>query len=263
LNRPVMLVSISQSGESFEIKEIFTRLTSKVFCIGIVNEEKSTLGLKSDIFLPARAGEEEMTSTKTYVATTLVSYILGWFLSGKWDEDKKLHVKHLSMSFQTYLEDYKTETERMLAFLGDIDTLQIIARGPSFSTACQSALMFKEALHIPATGILGGEFRHGPMEMVSGGFKAIVFSARGETYIQSNRMAADIARYGGRVLLITNEKPYEQEENIMKIFIDEPDEYLFSVGSILPVQLLVDLYAKTKGFEAGSFNRGSKVTRFE
>jgi glucosamine--fructose-6-phosphate aminotransferase (isomerizing) len=45
--------------------------------------------------------------------------------------------------------------------------------------------------------------------------------------------------------------------------IDEPDEYLFSVRAILPVQLFIDQYAKLKGFEAGSFSRGSKVTETE
>ena len=101
------------------------------------------------------------------------------------------------------------------------------------------------------------------MEMVGEGFKAILFAARGNTLLQSIKMAEDICEYGGKVLLITNEKKTFQNEKIMQIYIDEPDEYLFSILSIIPVQLFIDSYAKSKGYEAGSFSRGAKVTEIE
>ncbi len=261
--KETLLLCISQSGESVEIKEILNRLHMKVHCIGIVNEDQSTLAIKSRVALLCKAGKEEMTSTKTYTATSLISFILGWYLSGRWNEEKIGIARHLSGNFRTYLSDYDSLMKKMLSFFGDVQTLQIIARGPSFSTASQSALMFKEALHIPATGILGGEFRHGPMEMVTEGFKAILFAAEGNTFTQSIKMAEDIAGFGGKVLLITNDKLKREDKNIMQVFIDEPDEYLFSVQGILPVQLFIDSYAKSKGFETGSFSRGAKVTETE
>jgi glucosamine--fructose-6-phosphate aminotransferase (isomerizing) len=261
--RETLLVCISQSGESFEIKEIMAKIPAKVHCIGIVNEEQSTLANKAEVALLCKAGREEKTSTKTYTATSLVSFILGWHLSGTWDEEKATIVRRLERGFKATLNNYQSWVQYMLEFLGDLSTLQIIARGPAFSTASQSALMFREALHIPANGILGGEFRHGPMEMVSEGFKAILFAADGKTISQSLKMAEDIARFGGKVLLITNKKLQITSRNIMQIFLDEPDEYLFSINSLVPVQLFIDSYAKSKGFEAGSFSRGAKVTKIE
>jgi glucosamine--fructose-6-phosphate aminotransferase (isomerizing) len=70
--RETFLVCISQSGESFEIKEILKNIPSKVHCVGIVNEEQSTLARKAEVALPCHGGMEEMTSTKTYILTTLV-----------------------------------------------------------------------------------------------------------------------------------------------------------------------------------------------
>ncbi len=232
-------------------------------CIGIVNEEQSVLALKAEVALLCKAGREEKTSTKTYTTTSLVSFILGWYLSGKWNDEKRKMIRNLAFNFRATLSDYQSWVGNMLAFLGDMQSLQIIARGPAFSTACQSALMFREALHIPATGMLGGEFRHGPMEMVSEGFKAILFAAFGKTYVQSIKMAEDIARFGGKVLLITNARPDLNGDNILQIYINEPDEYLFSVQAIVPVQLFIDQYAKSKGYETGSFSRGAKVTETE
>jgi glutamine---fructose-6-phosphate transaminase (isomerizing) len=261
--RETLLVCSSQSGESYEVQEIIKKLPKSVHCVGIINEENSNLALNADIALLCKAGKEEMTSTKTYVATSLVSFILGWYISGSWREDEYNKINRLISNFRTALDNYEPWVNDILAFLGDIQTIQIIARGPAFSTASQSALMFKEALRIPASGILGGEFRHGTMEMVLKGFKAILFAAKGKTFRQSIKMAEDISAFGGKVLLITNEKLQLTNERIMQIYVPEPDEYLFSIQSIIPVQLIVDSYAKSKGFEAGSFSRGAKVTEVE
>lgn len=263
LNKPTLLVCLSQSGESFEVKEILQKLPPSVFCVGITNEEESTLALSADVTLPCKGGKEEMTSTKTYILCSLVAFILAWHFSNCWDEEKIRKIQRLQENFNASLKNYDNWLQETLDFLGDISTVQVIARGPSFSTASQSALMFKEATHIAATGILGGEFRHGPMEMVKEGFKAILFAAKGKTFTQSIKMSEDIAEFGGKVLLITNEKIALADEKIMQIFIDEPDEFLFSIQSIIPVQLFIDAYAKAKGFEAGSFSRGAKVTMIE
>jgi glucosamine--fructose-6-phosphate aminotransferase (isomerizing) len=95
---------------------------------------------------------------------------------------------------------------------------------------------------------------------VSEGFKSIVFASPGKTFAQSIKMAEDIAGFGGKVLLITGEKPKVPFDNIMPVLIDEQDEFLFSILAIVPVQLYIDSYAKSRGFEAGSFDRGAKVT---
>jgi glutamine---fructose-6-phosphate transaminase (isomerizing) len=263
LERRTLLICLSQSGESFEIKKILSNLPANAHCIGIVNDEQSILAKKAEVALPCKAGKEEMTSTKTFTGTSLVSFVLGWYLSGKWDKERIKQISTLADGFKKSLSNYQTWAGDILSFIGYLPTIQIIARGPSFSTASQSALMFKEALHIPATGILGGEFRHGPMEMVSEGFKAILFAAKGKTFPQSIKMAEDIAGFGGKVILISNKNNNPTDRNILHIFIDEPDEYLFSVHGVVPVQLFIDLYAKSNGFEAGSFSRGAKITLTE
>lgn len=262
-SKQTLLICSSQSGESYEVKEVLKYLPKTVFCVGIVNDEDSTLARKADVALLCKGGKEEMTSTKTYVVTSLAAYILGCYLSGQWNKDQMGKLKDLQENFKVVLKDYLGWIEKPLKFLGDISTLQIIARGPCFSTASQSALMFKEATHIAATGVLGGEFRHGPMEMVTDGFQSILFAAEGKTLSQSIKMAEDIAEFGGKVWLITNSKLKTQTDKILPFYIDERDEFLFSIQSIVPIQLFIDTYAKEHGFEAGSFSRGAKVTMIE
>ena len=263
LDKKTLLVCISQSGESFEVVEILKKLPKSVTTVGITNDKDSTLAKKADITLFSRAGNENMTSTKTYVSITLVSYILALYLSDNWNSNKINNIKNLIENFKVALTDFDTEINNAIEFLGELPALQIIARGASFSTASQSALMFKEANRIAATGILGGEFRHGPIEMVQKGFKSILFAPYGKTISQSLKMAKDIAKLGGKVLLITNVKVDFSNKNIMVISIKEQDEFLFSMQSIIPIQLFIDSFAKKNGYEAGSFAHGAKVTVVE
>jgi len=263
LTKKTLLVCTSQSGESFEIKELKEVMPPNVFCVGITNEHESSLAKNATITLLTQSGKEEMTSTKTYVSTLLVSYILGLYLSGNWNPKHIAGVEKMITGVEKMLLKNNEYSTGILNFFGDLLSLQIIARGTAFSTACQSALMFKEAVKVAAAGTLGGEFRHGPMEMVQPGFKAILFAPRGKTFNQSIKMAKEIAGFGGKVLLITNDEKDFNDINIMKIYIDEQDPFLFSIQSILPVQNYIDHYAKSKGFEAGSFSHGAKVTVIE
>ncbi len=263
LEKKTILICFSQSGESFEIREVLDRLPESTYCIGIMNEEDSTLSKKSDIALFSKSGKEEMTSTKTFISTQLVSYILGWYITDNWNAKRIDMVKNLIGNLQDRLTNYDSEIDHALDFMGDLAAVQIIARGASYASASQSGLMFKEANKIAGTGILGGEFRHGPMEAVQEGFRAILFACQGKTYEQNIKMAEDIAKFGGKVILLTNVKLEFESNNLLSIFIDEQDEYLFSLLSIIPVQLFIDGYAKRRGYEAGSFSRGAKVTMVE
>jgi glucosamine--fructose-6-phosphate aminotransferase (isomerizing) len=99
--------------------------------------------------------------------------------------------------------------------------------------------------------------------MVKPGFKSVLFAAAGITYNQSIKMAADIAKFNGKVLLITNKDPKISDSNIKVILINQPDEYLYSIQSIIPVQLMVNKLALIEGYEPGNFVHGGKVTLAE
>ena len=258
-----LLVFLSQSGESVEVVKMLDALPSGAFCIGITNREKSSLRARANVLLPIKAGREEMTSTKTYTSTVLVTSILGWFIADMWPDAKVSQIRKFVAGIDEYLGDHEGVIEDLLSFFESGEFLQIIGRGPLYATALQSELMFKEASKTAASGALGGEFRHGPMEMVREGFRSILFAAKGRTYNQSIRMGLDIAKYQGKVILITNKDPHITDHGIRTITILQPDEYLFSIQSIIPVQLMSYYLALSNGHEPGSFVHGGKVTTSE
>jgi len=261
--RGTILVAISQSGESFEIVEIVNKLPEGMTVVGISNDESSTLIQKSTIKLLSIAGEEKMTSSKTYVSTALVAYIMTKTIAGQWNEKTIGNVTSLIEYIDKFLNGSHDWLQPAVDMLSQADFIQVIGRGPAISSVKQGALMFMEGAGIAAAGIYGGEFRHGPMEMVKDGFRAILLAPDGETYEQNLGMAMDIVKFGGKVILITNKPVRINILHVLTISVPVTEEDLFLIPAILPLQLLMNQLALSKGRIPGYFTRGAKVTKIE
>jgi glucosamine--fructose-6-phosphate aminotransferase (isomerizing) len=263
LKRGTTLVAISQSGESFEIVEILKKLPEGVTVVGISNEKDSTLINKSCIRLLSVAGKEEMTSSKTYISTALVAYITAKTLTGQWNDKTVLTVTSLIENTERFLNSSHNWLQPAVDMLIQTPFIQVIGRGPIIASVKQGALMFMEGAGIAAAGIYGGEFRHGPMEMVKEGFRAIMLIPDGETFEQNLGMAMDIAKFGGKVVLITNKAIRLNILHILTISVPATEEDLFLIPAILPLQLMMNQLALMKGRTPGYFTRGAKVTKIE
>jgi glucosamine--fructose-6-phosphate aminotransferase (isomerizing) len=263
LKKDILLTCISQSGESYEIVKILEKIPSEITCIGITNEETSTLALKASVALISKAGREDMTSTKTYISTLLVLYIYSYILSGKWNPCSMPELNSVTDAVRSIIESREEWLSSVMDFLGHPPFVQVIGRGPSYSSVQQGALMFMEAARNPAAGILGGEFRHGPLEMSKKGFRAVVLAPVGATYDQGIKLSEDITRFGGKVVLITNSSAQYLNSSIFPLRIPCKDEDLFPIPAIIPLQLMVNQWATDEGHEPGDFIMGAKVTTTE
>jgi glucosamine--fructose-6-phosphate aminotransferase (isomerizing) len=263
LRDKALLTCISQSGESYEIVKILEKIPEGLTCIGITNEENSTLSTKSSITLLSRAGNEEMTSTKTYVSTLLVLSIYTSALTERWKPGSMPELNFAIEAVGKLINNREEWLAPAMDILGHPSFVQIIGRGPSYSSVLQGALMIMEAARNPAAGIYGGEFRHGPLEMSKKGFRAIIFAPLGVTYEQGIKLAEDITKFGGRVVLITNSLAVFTNADIYTIRIPCQDEYLFPIPAIVPLQFIVNQWAIDEGHEPGNFAMGAKVTTTE
>jgi glucosamine--fructose-6-phosphate aminotransferase (isomerizing) len=245
------------------VVKILEKIPAGVTCIAVTNEENSTLAGKASVTLLSRAGKEEMTSTKTYVSTLLVLSLFTRVLTGKW---KPGPIPELNFTIEAVKELINNREEWLspaMDVLGHPPFVQLIGRGPAYSSVLQGALMIMEAARNPAAGIYGGEFRHGPMEMSKKGFRAIILAPLGVTYKQGIKLAEDITKFGGRVVLITNSLASFSNPDIYPIRIPCQDEYLFPIAAIIPLQFIVNRWAVDEGNEPGNFTMGAKVTTTE
>jgi glutamine---fructose-6-phosphate transaminase (isomerizing) len=263
LRNKALITCISQSGESYEVVKILEKIPTGLTCIGITNEENSTLARKAAIALLSKAGREEMTSTKTYVSTLLVLSIFSRILTGRWKHGPMQELNRTIEAVGELINNREEWLSPAMDVLGHPSFVQIIGRGPSYSSVLQGALMIMEAARNPAAGIYGGEFRHGPMEMSKKGFRAIILAPVGATYGQGIKLAEDITRFGGRVVVITNSLASFSNPDIFPIRIPCQDEYLFPIPAIIPLQFIVNRWAVDEGREPGNFMMGAKVTTTE
>lgn len=258
-----LLVCISQSGESYEIIRILESIPSDITVLGITNEENSTLANKSVLTLPSKAGREEMTSSKSYVSTLMVLSVFTTVISRIWKTPSQPDLNCSASAVEKLINSSDEWLAPAMELLGHPPFVQVIGRGPAYSSVLQGSLMFMEAARNPAAGIYGGEFRHGPMEMAKNGFRAVVMAPAGSTYEQGTRIAEDIVKFGGKVILLTNRKFDDKNQNIYSINIPCEDEALFPVAAIVPLQFIVNKWATDEGNEPGNFIMGAKVTTTE
>jgi glucosamine--fructose-6-phosphate aminotransferase (isomerizing) len=263
LKKTALLTCISQSGESFEIVRILEKVGKELTCIGVTNEEKSTLAQNAAISLLSRAGKEEMTSSKTYVSTLLVLSVFTSILCKTWKTTSMPGFNYSIEAVDKMINTSEKWLPQTAEFLGHPPFVQIIGRGPAYSSVLQGALMFMEAARNPAAGIYGGEFRHGPMEMAKKGFRAVILAPLGSTYDQGIKLANDITKYGGRVVLITNSLADFNNPEVHPVRIPCQDEYLFPIPAIIPLQFIVNQWSVDEGNEPGNFTMGAKVTTIE
>jgi glucosamine--fructose-6-phosphate aminotransferase (isomerizing) len=262
-NNKTLFVCISQSGESYEIVRILEKLSTEVTVIAISNEKNSTLVRFAKESLLSKAGKEEMTSTKTYISTYLVTYLLSLALGGKLDDNSILEIENIIKSVSEVLNNRNQWLGDAVKMIAHVPFVQLVGRGSAFATAQQSALMLMEATRNPASALLGGEFRHGPMEMIKKGSSVVVFAPSGTTYNQSLTATSDILKFGAKVLLITDQVPPIKDDNLFTILISCSNEALFAIASVIPMQLIVNQWSIEDKNEPGDFMRGAKITAIE
>ncbi len=263
ITKTTLLVCISQSGESYEVVKILEQVSSDITMVAITNEAESTLAKKADISLVSKAGKEDMTSTKTFISTYLVVYLLSLTFGAKFNQTSVSEIESTIQTVSNLLKNRDQWLSEAVKTIAHTPFVQLVARGPVFAAAQQSALMLMEATRNPASALLGGEFRHGPMEMVKEGFRAVVFAPSGITYHQSITVAADILKFGGKVLLITDQNPPLTDEKLFSIVIPCPNEPLFAILCLIPMQLIVNQWSIEEENVPGNFTMGAKVTAVE
>lgn len=264
LIRPdTLVIAISQSGESIELQRL-TQLPARPFAaIAITNGARNTLADWADCAIATGAGPEDAVSTKTYLAGLVALHALECAILRQ-DQGLGAAIEALAQNLAASLARLEGLAPEVLAFLGHDSPLCFIGRGPSFASAAMAALMTAEAAKLAALALTGGQFRHGPLELVREGFRAVIFLGAGPGRGLNALTAQDIARFGGRCLVIAADPPAGLvRPGIEVLEIPAAPPALLPVLEIVPVQLLMVPLALARGFQPAQFVNGAKVTLVE
>ena len=259
-----LLIAVSQSGESIELRRLTELERRPGASICVTNGPSNTLANWSDIVIATHAGPEKTASTKTYTSGLAGLYLLGTALAGDDVAAATSGVRAAAEQTDSFLREQCALMDDVAGFLGAVDPIFFIARGSSISSARMGALLTQEAAKLTAVAYSGGQFRHGPLEMVRPGFVGILFDGNDHTSALNRKTAADIARLGGKCLVISpQEIAVKPAENARNLCLPTIESRLLPIVEILPVQLLMIPLARSRGFEPAAFLNASKVTTEE
>ncbi len=260
-SQPLMLVVVSQSGESIEIKRLLEQIAlltpkAKPWVISVTNEVGNTLAQYSDLALYTRAGSEVGVATKTYTSTLAVLHWLARALTGAPQPQDYLDVLQAAQQCEKLLQIWKSLLEPAFDAVQQATSFALVARGPAIASACNGALGLQEAVRKPAAGFVGSQFRHGPMEMLSPQLATLLFTLPGRTLALSQDMARDICDRKGCLVTIGSKVP---DLDCAHITLPVLNEWVSPMVEIVAVQLLVAKLAEAAGIVAGQFRWAGKV----
>jgi glutamine---fructose-6-phosphate transaminase (isomerizing) len=266
---PLMVVVVSQSGESVEIKKLLAQLGElrtglragvKPWVVSVTNIPGNALAQQSDLALFTQAGTEVGVATKTYTSTLAVLHWLGRVLTGSLDPQAYLDVLQAAQQCEDLLQNWESLLEPAFDAVREATSFALVARGPSIASACNGALVLQEAARKPAAGFVGSQFRHGPMEMLSPQLATLLFTLPGRTLALSQGMAKDIDDRGGTLVTIGTKVSGLDNAHIP---LPEMNEWVSPMVDIVVVQLLVAKLAEAAGIVPGEFRWAGKVIQQE
>lgn len=248
----------SQSGRSAELVNLQEHIQPQppARLLTIVNDVSSPLGKRADICIPIYAGEEATVSTKTYVNMLAVSLLAAIQLTGGALERALSEMHAAAHVMNLYLKDWQTHMQQLDSLLGKFDQLFLLGRGTSMSAVWNGSLINKEAAKSAFEGMHGADFRHGPLEIVSKGFAALIVAGAPQTSALNRELAREIISYGGKVIWLDS----VPDPEIPTMLIPQVSELTRPLIEILPMQMLTLTMAERKHIEAGKFRHVSKIT---
>lgn len=262
VDKSTLLVLISQSGESIETKRVLDRCKHSGLTISITTNMNNSLSNKSDLAIETGAGYEEAVSSKTYTSTLAMLYLIdSCFL--KEDTGQSIsNLEKVSKLISQNLDKWRVSVNSIVEQMAKIEQMVFIGRGPSYATAQTASLITLEASKLYTTCFSGGQFRHGPMEIVRKGFNSVIFNGDSITQELNKKLAQDICQLGGLVIYLSPNR--EKVTNNMHIIeIPEVEQELLPVIEIIPIQLMTIPLAIRNGFTPATFEVCKKVTREE
>lgn len=277
LGPDTLLVAVSQSGETIEIRQLLKQLPPKMGVAAVVNVEASTLARRSTLLLPMMAGGQESVSTKTYVCSVAVLMYLAFAIA----EEPHRHLTQALLraveAEEQILENHDVTTPPTVEFFNHPTYVSLMSRGPDLSSAYQGAMMLKEVARVAAEPTSAAQFRHGPIEIVNPNHRYVIFarhcdlsaavtprkrSPAATTGQLLLKLARDIQHHGGRVLLLTD-LPFTSLPNVRAIVVESMPLGLGTLIDSLYIQLLAHELAVRAGLEPGKFWIAEGVTTEE
>jgi glutamine---fructose-6-phosphate transaminase (isomerizing) len=258
LEGDTLVVAISQSGETADtLASIHSAKAKFLKVLSFVNQMNSSISRESTSALNLFAGTEiGVASTKAYVAELvnllLYSLYLGklkWTVSDSEIAEILEEIKKLPAQIESILAR-ASEIRNIAIEMRDKRDFIFLGRSFEHPTALEGALKLKEISYAHASGYAGGEFKHGPIALVSREVPVICICPQNEVYIKMVSNLEEVRARNGIIFSIHTEgDTHVPSLSTFSFAIPACSEYIAPILSVIPLQLLAYYVAIAKGCE--------------
>lgn len=248
-----LLVVTSQSGASGEVVSLLAAGPRPATLVAVTNDGASPLAAAADLVVGLHSGDEATVSTKSYLNTLAAHDLLASTLAGTAPEDLLAVAKAVEQTgdpgaLAPLAAHHVAAANPRLACIGF---------GDHAAAALYAGLIIKEGAKVAAEGFVGGEFRHGPLELAGPGLTAVLYGADDpDTSPSLRRLGADLIQAGSAVIAAAG---LDLPGAALQLRPPPGTLAQLAHGAVVAQHLTVAL-ARARGITPGAFAYGSKIT---
>lgn len=255
-----LVIMTSQSGRSGEVVAAVAggAIPRARTVIGVTDDPASPLGEKSDHCLPLRSGAESTVSAKSYV-NTLAAHSLLWALLTGGDRGSVIgEIIAAAADLDSFDCAAAIAPVARATMEEPVPRVALIGKADDAATALLGGLILKEAAKVAAEGYVGGEFRHGPLEIAGPGLTAVIFAGAGDAPTDPGLtgLARELADTGSRTLVVGG----VDRVGTMHIGLPTASSLGTRILGAKVTQVLSVALARAGGRVPGEFLFGQKIT---
>jgi glutamine---fructose-6-phosphate transaminase (isomerizing) len=242
-------VLVSQSGASAETVQALGELDGAAV-VAVSAQAESPLARAATVWLPLGPHRDTPVATLSYTATLqTLGMLCDTLVAGRPDRSWE-RVPALAAEVLTRCDPLAAGLAEAFA---QVHALDAAGGGAGAAAAAETALLGREALRLPATGMETRTYLHGPLEAVGPGFGVVLFGSGREL-----SLAHSVQSYGAEVALISD-APAAAGPHVLRLPHVTP--LAAPILQILPAQLLVEHVARRRGLSIGELARHQDDTK--
>ena len=257
--RDDVAVLISRSGASIETLELAAHLTREGLpFLAVTNVPGSPLTANAQATLTVGAVADEMVAVQTYTGTLLTLLLLAEQVIASGTTLLADQSLASLPAFNQHIHDSLECSASWREFFLGPDPLYLLGRGSALASLSEGALLFHETAKAAAIALSSGQFRHGPVEVVSPAFRAIILGSPAATQSLDWQLARDLRSMGAGVRWL-GPAADAAIEPLTPWPADLPAP-LLPLFDIVPLQVAAYHLALWRGLRPGSFRYAPEIT---
>jgi glucosamine--fructose-6-phosphate aminotransferase (isomerizing) len=198
-----LLVVISQSGKTKEVLDLVAKTKDTTTVVGVVNMEDSLLAQQVHLPVWIKAGFETQITNKSYLNSLAVLILFSAILTGGYDQELVSTLYQLADWIDSYLKNIHTSLPPQEVFVAGLTNIDLLANGPSISSALQACLGFREGPKIITCTSNCADYAHGWDKSASPGYVGVIHAPVYQSNSVEARMVKSFVEKGAKIIILT------------------------------------------------------------